>query len=205
MTVPTPVPGELLQSAFRSLSHPRLSLLVESAPLPDVPSLYGVYAVSHTWFRLGLDAPSGELPLYVGKHEARDQGHSLESHFRAGRTAHSTLRRSFAALLREELVLRGIPRDPSAPDRPSHYGMSPEHDAKLDAWMRDHLEITVWEKPRECSELGAVEAAVITRWTPPLCLKPGTTTWRPMLTRARNRMISDVREWAETRGLPIKP
>jgi hypothetical protein len=200
-----PPAAELLQTAFRDLSHPRHALTTEASQLPDHPGLFAVYGAPETWLHLGLDAPGGDPPLYVGKTEARGLGHGSSVHFRAGRTAHSTMRRSFAALLRDALNLRGVPRNPSEPDRPAHFGLSAEQDAQLDAWLLPRLQIALWAAPPACADVAALEVAVIARWTPPLNLKPGTTTWRPMVTRARARMANDVRDWATAHGLSIKP
>ena len=78
--------------------------------VPDRPGLYAIYGDAQTWSELGLGEPPDMHPLYVGKAEASLVTRDLRTHFSDGPTGQSTVRRSFAALLREELSLeaRGV-------------------------------------------------------------------------------------------------
>jgi hypothetical protein len=72
------------------------------------------------------------------------------------------VRRSFAALLHDELGLRGIPRNTAKPGYYSNYGLSAAHDAVLTRWMRERLMLAVWSKPDGCTyALAAIEAVLL--------------------------------------------
>jgi len=70
-------------------------------------------------------------PLYVGKAENSLVARDVKTHFGDGRTGQSTVRRSFAALLHDELGLRGVPRNTAKPGYYANYGLSAPHDAVL--------------------------------------------------------------------------
>lgn len=55
----------------------------------------------------------------------------MRTHFKTGRTGSSTLRRSLAALLRDELELRAIPRNTARPNHFADFAIDPEGDARL--------------------------------------------------------------------------
>ena len=109
----------------------------------------------------------------------------LCTHFRIGCTGQSTVRRTFAALLRDTLGLRGIPRNQQNPERPAHFALSAEHDASLNQWTNTSLDLAVWTKPEDCSNLGAIEVGVFARWSPPLNVRDNTSPWRKRVSAAK--------------------
>jgi GIY-YIG catalytic domain-containing protein len=180
---------EMTASVCTALSAPRHTLLEAAG---NVPGLYAIYGDPAAWLELGLgNAPPGAA-LYVGKTEAAP--------LRSVRTAQSTVRRSFAALLRAPLALRGIPRNQTKPERLSDFALSEEHDVMLTEWMDAHLEIAVWTKPPECAVLGEIEVAVLKRWSPPLNLRDNRSTWGALVSAAHKLMASDARTWAREHG-----
>jgi hypothetical protein len=180
---------EMIASVCKALSTPRSTLLEAAGTGPGLYALYGDPAV---WLELGLgNAPPGAA-LYVGKTEAMP--------FRAVRTAQSTVRRSFAALLRDHLGLRGIPRNQTKPERLAEFALSEEQDVMLTEWLDARLEMAVWTKPPECAVLGEIEVAVLKRWSPPLNLRDNRSTWGARVSAALKLMASDARTWARERG-----
>ena len=164
--------------------------------VPARPGLYAICGDTDTWRQLGLGDPPDERPLYIGKAEDSLVSRDLATHFGNGRTGSSTVRRSFAALLRESLQLAARPRNPERPERFANYGLSPEHDARLTAWMREELELAVWPKPEDCElALVQVEIALLAQLLPPLNLKDVTTPWTAQVKTARAAMASQARTW----------
>jgi hypothetical protein len=142
--------------------------------------------------------------LYVGKAEVSLQARDLQQHFRSGSTGSSTIRRTFAALLRDELSFSGIPRNKAKPDKPSHFALADDHEAKLTAWMNDRLELAVWPQPIERGDLHAVEVGVIACFVPPLNIQDNASSpWREYVRKARARMADDARKWASAQGFKI--
>ncbi|MDN5790239.1 MAG: hypothetical protein L0H25_05130 [Micrococcales bacterium] len=66
--------------------------------------------------RLGLTPAFEDQPLYVGKAERTLHGRDVRTHFAAGKTGSSTVRRTLAALLAGELALGPIPRNIAKPE-----------------------------------------------------------------------------------------
>jgi len=194
----------LITAACLSLVGPRHTLIAARETVPDRAGLYAIYGATATWLQLGLDEPPDERPLYVGKAEESLVSRDLNTHFRVGRTGQSTVRRAFAGLLRDELGLRGIPRNQQAPERPANFALSTEHDAALDVWMNARLELAVWTKPADCSSLGAIEVGVFAKWSPPLNVRDNRSTWRAKVLAARKVMANDARSWVIQRGLSMK-
>lgn len=126
----------------------------------------------------------------------------LKTHFGDGRTGHSTVRRSFAALLHDTLGLRGMPRNPTRPAYFSNYGLSADHDTALTSWMRDYLQLAFWPKPNDSAfALGPVETALLVELLPPLNLKGVATPWTAQVKAARAVMAEEARAWAADRAL----
>lgn len=183
---------EDVASATAALSGPRYKLLEATDKVPDSAGLYAIYAGPESWLQLGLGQAPPHAALYVGKAE--------EILATRGRTGQSAVRRTFAALLRDQLTLVGIPRNQTKPDRFADFALSDEHDAALSTWMTEHLEIAVWAKPEACEALGDVEVAILKRWGPPLNLRDSRSTWGAKVSAAHKVMASDARAWARERG-----
>jgi hypothetical protein len=163
--------------------------------LPKSPGLYAIYGPPSTWSQLGLGNPENERPLYVGKSESNLRDRDLRTHFGDGRTGSSTVRRSFAALLRESLGLRAKPRNPAKPDHFDRYALSPTDDAKLTQWMYEHLAIAVWANHGFPDTLAEVEKYILKAWSPPLNLVHVVPTRLTALVKsARSTMADEARE-----------
>ena len=182
-----------METVLQALRAPRLSLRDAMQALPASPGLYAIYGDESAWSQLHL-APAADMPLYVGKAEDSLVARDLRTHFGDGRTGSSTVRRSFAALLRDELSLRAIPRNPAMPQHFDRYGLSPSDDAKLTSWMRERLQIAVWVSDGE-ERLVKVETAVLRRWNPPINIAKVAHEWRGNLQAQRKVMADEARGW----------
>lgn len=185
-------------AATDALSGP--GQLLAAATVKGTPGLYAIHGDVQTWIDLGLGEPPDSRPLYVGKAEDSLIKRDLRTHFGDGQTGRSTVRRSVAALLRDTLALRGVPRNPAKPERPANFGMSDEHERRLGEWMQTHLLLATWPKPDACNSLLAVELRLIAHWQPPLNLKDNSSPWKQRLSDQRRVMANDARSWAQQRG-----
>ena len=165
--------------------------------VPNRPGLYAVYGNRAVWRELRLGHRPDGRPIYVGKAERSLVRRDLRQHFIDGMTGWSTLRRSFAALLRENLTLRGIPRDPLRPGEFDRYGLSPVHDARLTAWMRSRLWIAVWPA-LPGTQLKAIEDDLKFAFGSPLNLDNGSR-WQEFVRVERRVMADQARVWAARR------
>ena len=91
--------------------------------VPTEPGLYAFYGDNRTWTELGLSRVFDDQPLYVGKAERSLNGRDVRTHFAAGKTGSSTVRRSLAALLVDELALVAVPRNLAKPDGSANFGL----------------------------------------------------------------------------------
>jgi hypothetical protein len=95
----------VVNAARAALTSPRHSPAEAAPHVAAVPGLYAIYGGQDIWLQLGLGDPPDDRPLYVGKAEESLVSRDLKTHFGSGRTGSSTVRRSFAALLRGTLDL----------------------------------------------------------------------------------------------------
>lgn len=184
--------------ALATLSGPRWKIAEAPAHVPDRPGLYAIYGDDEAWSQLAIERRPDDL-LYVGKAEDSLVSRELRGHFaidltRRAQTGSSTVRRSFAALLRDSLGLHGVPRNTAKPGHFSNYGLSAEHDTALTSWMHKHLTLAVWPADGLPEPLRTVESAVIIQWTPPLNLA-GNPRPAPGLSAARAAMAAEARDW----------
>jgi len=177
-----------------ALDSPRHRLLLSLPGIPAKPGLYAIYGGEKAWAGLGLGAEIPDLPFYVGKAEDSLVSRDLRTHFGDGRTGSSTVRRSFAALLRDSLQLRATPRNTAKPGYYSNFGLSPEDDAKLTTWMRANLEIAVWlhdfSRP-----LIDIERDVLHRLNPPINIASVNHKWKSRLQAERSVMADQAPAW----------
>jgi hypothetical protein len=192
---------EVVDVALQQLDGPRYNIPEAISHVPDSPGLYAIYSLSSARHELGLDATCDGKALYVGKAEYSLVTRDLRTHFASGRTGSSTVRRSFAALLRASLGLRGIPRNLARPERPANFALSDADDAKLTDWMHRNLQIAVCVKPSRVV-LDEVETAVLARLQPPLNIAKIAHPL-PTLRAARKVMADDAREWVRTNGFKL--
>lgn len=186
------VPAAVMAAARASLTGARYPLTEAATHVPAVPGLYAIYGDARVWRQLGLGAPPDDRPLYVGKAEKSLVSRDLKTHFVSGRTGSSSVRRSFAALLRDTLALRAQPRNPSRPERFANYGLRGDGDERLTRWMREHLRLAVWPSVTAV-QLVEVERALLLAWQPPLNLKDVHTPWSGNLSAARKAMAAQAR------------
>lgn len=181
-------------NVLAALAAPRYSLRSTPPTLPAKPGIYAIYGDEQAWNDLHLGMRLN-LPLYVGKAEDSVVRRDLETHFGDGRTGSSTVRRSFAALLRESLGLSGIPRNPAKPGYFANYGLSAADDAKLTRWMRSRLELAVWAWEEGSRRLSLIEADVLQQLNPPINIAGVNHSWRLVLQAERKVMADQARAW----------
>lgn len=187
----------LVRNALSALERAEARPIADAVEkVPRRPGLYAIHARAEVWAELGLGDPPDERPLYVGKAERSLVSRDVDTHFGNGRTGSSTVRRSFAALLRVQLGLEGRPRNSAKPERFANYGIAPEHDERLTGWMRARLALAVWPKPDKCTlALGVIEQAILELLEPPLNIKGVVTSWTAEVGAARKVMADQARSW----------
>ncbi len=190
-------PADLVTDAVRDLAGLRWSRTEASPHCPSRPGLYAIYPrdALAVWDALRLGRPPEGRPLYVGKAEDSLRTRDLLGHFDGG-TGSSTLRRSFAALLRERLDLVACPRNPEEPGYFAHFGLEPESEDRLTAWMSESLALAVRAKPAADVQLVPIERAIVRAWLPPLNLTYVITPWTARVKAARQVMADHARSWA---------
>lgn len=199
----TPVAPSDLPAIIRALRAPGRT--VDAAFAADAPEVAGLYAIhardAAVWRQLGLGETSDDRPLYVGKAEASLASRDVATHFATGKTGGSSPRRSFAALLVDELYLTAIPRRPERPEptKWTHYALEPDSDERLTTWMVEHLRLAVWPRDRD-GLLKGLEADVMRHWLPPLNLTTVQQPWKRQVRDARDAMAADAKSWARARG-----
>ena len=111
------------------------------------------------------------------------------------RTGGSTVRRSFAALLRDRLDLHGVPRNLEIPGYFSMYSLAGDGDAQLTAWMHGHLSLALWAAPIQMSvKLVDVEAELIRHFMPVINIDKNPRKLA-RLTAARKAMSAEAKAW----------
>ena len=196
ITEPSP---QLIAAAVTTLNGERWAITDAATHVPSRPGLYAIYGDDQAWRDLHLE-PTPAAPLYVGKAEASLVSRDLNGHFATNpkskpRTGGSTVRRSFAALLRDALDLHAVPRNLATPERFANYALAEGGDARLNEWMHARLQLAVWSAPPGMTvPLGAIETAVIAHFTPPINLdkNPGKLA---RLSRARAEMAAEAAAW----------
>jgi hypothetical protein len=186
-----------VDQVIASLDEPRHSLRDVLPSLPDAPGLYAIHGNAAVWAALQLGEPVARLPLYVGKAEDSLVTRDLKTHFGDGRTGSSTVRRTFAALLRTDLGFVGMPRNPAKPGHFSSYGLSPSDERRLTEWMRAHLEIAVWVTDRS-RPLREIERDVLRSLNPPLNIQGVDHRWKARVQISRAVLAADARSWTPT-------
>lgn len=199
---------ELLNAAVKRLSEPGLPISGAFGHVPPAPGLYAIGASPEVWESLDLQAKGLGGPLYVGKSESSLVGRDLDDHFGINpestpNTGSSTVRRSFAALLRERLDLQGVPRNKKNPGYPANYGLESGGDLRLTNWMQAHLTLVCWPMPaglghllddEEKKLLGDLEEKIIKKFDPPINILHARTG-RSALRAARAVMATEAGSW----------
>ncbi|HEU0207312.1 MAG TPA: hypothetical protein VFQ74_11555 [Pseudolysinimonas sp.] len=197
--------GGVVGDAAAALSERGWGIREAPQHVASMPGLYAIHATAVTWEELGLPIRLG-VPLYVGKSEGSLVTRELEGHFasnpeKPARTGNSTVRRSFASLLRMPLQLSGRPRGHARKSAFSkadftNYELDVDGDQRLTAWMHRQLRLSVWVMPVDLilAELGRIEVALIQRWTPPINIRD-LPRKDPRLAAARRQMAAEARTW----------
>lgn len=187
---------QTVERALGVLSGPKLTSADARVLAPHKPGLYAIYVDELVWEELRLTRSSPGAPLYVGKAEHSLHGRDVRTHFASGRTGSSTVRRSLAALLVDDLSLEAVPRNREVPDRSANFGLTECSDNRLTRWMDERLGLAFWVKDGQV-DLADLEAEVLARFRPPLNLtKVGES--RRYLRDARKRMAKTARDWSST-------
>ena len=169
--------------------------------LEVVPSEAGLYAVYGDLLAVEeLAAGVVDRPLYVGKAERSLVGRDLHTHFATGKTGSSTLRRTLAALLREPLELRAVPRNLARPDGSANYSLESSGDERLTEWMHARLRLSLWVRPDDVV-LDEVETAVLNALRPPLNLAKMGSLGDRRVKAARAAMAEEARAWQGRDGM----
>jgi hypothetical protein len=185
----------VLEAALYALTGASLVIGEALGAVPGVAGLYAIYGGREVWRELGLGAPPDRRPLYVGKAEDSLVARDLHTHFETGRTGSSTLRRSCAALLAQQLDLHAQPRNLKRPERFANYALRTRDDARLTSWMRAKLRLSVWPKHGSIV-LAEIEQQILARLLPPLNLTGVKTPWTDQVKTARRALADEARAWA---------
>ncbi|MFD4373868.1 GIY-YIG nuclease family protein [Streptomyces sp. NPDC058486] len=185
----------VVSAALAALSDgPRHSVAEALKVVPHAAGLYAVYGDAQAVGELA--AGTADRPLYVGKAERSLTDRDLRTHFATGRTGSSTLRRTLAALLREPLALRAVPRNLARPDGSANYALESGGDERLTEWMHARLRLAVWVPPAgDGVALRDVETAVLRALRPPLNLADMGSLGDRGVKAARAVMAAEARAW----------
>ena len=191
--------SEFAQEAITAFSGEPWAILEAVSRVPNRPGLYAIFGDERAWRDLLLD-PAPESPLYVGKAEKSLAARDVADHFSMRpnakpTTGRSTVRRSFAALLRDKLDLTAVPRNLDKPGHFTMYGLAEGGDERLSGWMRSRLGIAVWPAPPGMAVgLKDIELIVIGHFRPPMNLE-GNPARSERLRRARAEMAAEASRW----------
>lgn len=184
---------DVVTAALASLADSKLPRSEAIHSVPKSPGLYAFHGDDEAWRALGLIPDFEDQPLYVGKAEKSLQSRDVGTHFTAGKTGSSTVRRSLASLLVDHLLLIAVPRNQARPDASANFGLESTSDERLSSWMDERLLLSTWSKP-EGVTLNEVETEVVRRLRPPLNLdKVGEP--RTRLRAARRQLADAARAW----------
>lgn len=183
----------LIDAALASLAGDRHVHADAVRLVPNHPGLYAFYGDERAWADLELSPAFADQPLYVGKAERSLNGRDVGTHFSAGKTGSSTVRRCLAALLVKELDLVAVPRNLAKPDGSANFALEPAGDQRLSQWMERRLSLATWCQP-DSIDLDELETTVVRQLRPPLNLdKVGER--RTELREARRRLADIARAW----------
>jgi hypothetical protein len=189
------VEAAMLADALQGLAVPRLTIAEAEVTVPAEAGLYAVHGDPAVWRRLRLGDPPDDRPLYVGKSERSLANRDVRTHFSTGKTGSSTLRRSLAGLLADDLRLEGQPRNVANPEGFANFGLEAEGDARLTMWMLEHLRLAVWPSP-EGVILDGIETAVLGEMVPLLNIDKVKSPWRTSVRAGRKRLADQARAFS---------
>ena len=158
--------------------------------IPTEPGVYLVYSDSPIGV---LRHQPGDRPVYVGKADDGLRRRLQKEHH--GDTGRSTLRRSLAALLKDELRLHCIPRPTQGDYKPinfTNYSLEPESDSALTDWMERNL----WFELRPTRHPKHAEDQLVSEACPALNLAGWQNPFADTLRAARKRCADEARRRA---------
>lgn len=185
---------------MQALSHLGQPIADAVQTTPDAPGLYSLHASREGLDQIGLMGHSPEHPIYVGLASKSLKKRDTRQHFASRATGSSTVRRTLAALLADEMEFVPVPRGTNSPR--SKWKLKTEaQETALTEWMRDHLTLAVWE----CSDgtdLDAIETVIVKAWRPPLNQAKNPDKWQHLLERREEmrRRIQPTRQQSVSRA-----
>lgn len=154
---------------------------------PPEPGVYGFFLIEGAGVP-GIAQPGGQA-LYIGTSGNLAQ-REFDTHFAAGQSGFSTLRRSLGALLIDQLDLKPRPRGTGASETNyRNYRFDDEGEERLSAWMEASLRVGV----HAVSEPKAIEKALIGLACPPLNLTNWANPDSPTIKAARAACVEMAR------------
>ena len=148
------------------------------------PGIYAVFCMTSDIPNIDKIIASDEV-IYLGMTTKSQQERDASTHFKAGRTGGSTLRRSLGALLRETLSLNPIPRGPSETGK--KFKFDEEGENRLSEWMSENLALSYFDYPESKEDILELEKQLIERLVPILNLdKNPQNPFREMLSKRRS-------------------
>lgn len=181
--------NSVTDAAMAALRQPGQAIPDAMANTPDVRGLYSVHASPEGLAQLGLASHQSGAPIYVGLASKSLRKRDTRQHFASSATGGSTVRRSIAALLADDLHLSPVPR--GARSKPSQWKLATRpQEAALTDWMRENLTLAIWRSPAGI-DLDATETVLIRVWRPPLNLAKNPAKW-VHLQRRRDAMANLV-------------
>ena len=161
---------------------------VEQLIAPAKEGIYAIFAQASDALPVA-DVPSNGL-VYIGR-SGNLAERDFETHFKAGASGFSTLRRSVGALLKDELGLTAIPRGTGSSDTNyRNYRFTEVGEKALSEWMAEHLQLGVAEVPGKSVWL---EQELITWLQPVLCLKGWPNSQAAAIKALRAECVAEAR------------
>lgn len=159
----------------------------------DAPGSPGIYAF---FLAQGAELPGIAQPssgaLYLGKSSNLAQ-REFDTHFRAGQSGFSTLRRSLGALLLVELDLKPRPRGTGSSDSNfRNYRFDDAGERRLSDWMERNLMVAVQATP----DPAEIERQLIALACPPLNLTGWSNPDGAAIKAARKACVAAARATA---------
>jgi|GEM_PF-2057159 len=126
------------------------------------PGIYAIYFHGEAFPDSKLNIKKDDL-IYIGKTESSQTARERDTHFKAGKTGSSTLRRTIGSLLREELELFPIPRNKSdfQKGRTTFFTFIEPSEGKLSSWMKANLSLSFYEYPKSPAAIDFLETELI--------------------------------------------
>lgn len=173
--------------------------------LPDDMGLYALWPESERSItELGLEDCLDEAglttrPLYVGKAQDSILSRVAGKHLASGDTGHSTLRRTFAALLdlqsqpRRTKILKPTPQQLRT--MATNFDLTADDDVRLTGWLAENVvlraAVSRWAPLRDLElAVGAILRPPLDQDRPPMW---APNPWRPQVTAARRRLQARAR------------